>query len=876
MLYELKTLKKHPLAACLGAALTLGGPLLAAVPPTESHQAAAGEPLHAFLSAASLSFPAALRHDPAVIATARHVTNCNDSGAGSLRDVIAASDDQDAVDLTDLRCSTITLTSGAIGVTLQHLHIYSRNLGAVTIDGGGTDRIFNHQPPGYGRLYLQGVNVTNGSSAGNGGCIYSSYAVYLNDVVISNCRAHTSATQASGGAIYTKSNLTLGNSKVISSEAVSDETFATGGGLYVGGNFSASYSAISGNYAHSNATTSYGGGAFLRGRTYISNTTIDNNKAVKIGGIALVGGRYQTAQITSSTISGNSASGFIGGVYSDVQLKLVNSTIAFNCAVSTGLVGYIDAIGLQNNQAPPDIQSSIIANNTICEAARPAGVILDTPYDISFYGVGAITGANNLIVTSAVTLPADTVRSDPQLAPLADNGGTTRTHALSSTSPAIDAGNNAANLPFDQRSMWSARVVGAAADIGAFELQSIGPTRQVANCDDSGTDSLRDVVGRSQSGDGIDLSALTCSSITLTNGAIEIPQGNLRLIGPGAQALKIDANNQDRVLHHSGSGTLELQGLMLVNGYSQYTPPSETFGTGGCLRSAGRILGDDVVLAGCKAQTTSYTCFGGGAFALDLELKDSVVSHNSCTSMLQTSAGGGLGAGILVLDRTTVSDNIAAAPSDYSLGGGFAGLSTETVTSSTVSGNRADRGGGGFFATMKLTNSTISGNSAFGKAGGLYGIYLQMFNSTVAFNANTTSDAPAAGGIYVVKHSELESSIVSGNTQNSTPYDFGGVATLLIGANNLIGVSTIIPPLDTITDDPHLGPLQDNGGPTLTHALLQDSPAIDAGNNVADLADDQRGDGFARVSGASADIGAYETQTVEDRLFASGFDPQAR
>jgi hypothetical protein len=224
-----------------------------------------------------------------------------------------------------------------------------------------------------------------------------------------------------------------------------------------------------------------------------------------------------------------------------------------------------------------------------------------------------------------------------------------------------------------------------------------------------------------------------------------------------------------------------------------------------------------------------------------------------------------------VLDRTTVSDNLAAASSGYSLGGGFAGLSTETVTSSTVSGNRADRGGGGFFSTMTLTNSTISANSAFGKGGGLYGIYLQMFNSTVAFNANTTSGAPAAGGIYAVRRSELESSIVSGNTQNSTPYDFGGVATLLIGANNLIGVSTIIPPLDTITDNPHLGPLQDNGGPTLTHALMPGSPAIDVGNNVANLQEDQRGDGFPRVVGSAADIGAVESRS--DRIFFDGFDP---
>jgi hypothetical protein len=65
--------------------------------------------------------------------------------------------------------------------------------------------------------------------------------------------------------------------------------------------------------------------------------------------------------------------------------------------------------------------------------------------------------------------------------------------------------------------------------------------------------------------------------------------------------------------------------------------------------------------------------------------------------------------------------------------------------------------------------------------------------------------------------------------------------------------------------------LQNNGGPTLTHALSAGSPAIDHGNNAASLQYDQRGSGFPRVVGANADIGAYELNS-HDVIFRNGFD----
>jgi hypothetical protein len=68
-----------------------------------------------------------------------------------------------------------------------------------------------------------------------------------------------------------------------------------------------------------------------------------------------------------------------------------------------------------------------------------------------------------------------------------------------------------------------------------------------------------------------------------------------------------------------------------------------------------------------------------------------------------------------------------------------------------------------------------------------------------------------------------------------------------VGAGNLFGV------------DPLLGPLQNNGGSTRTHALLPGSPAINAGSNPLGLATDQRGADFPREAGGRADIGAYES-----------------
>jgi hypothetical protein len=196
-------------------------------------------------------------------------------------------------------------------------------------------------------------------------------------------------------------------------------------------------------------------------------------------------------------------------------------------------------------------------------------------------------------------------------------------------------------------------------------------------------------------------------------------------------------------------------------------------------------------------------------------------------------AGGIYNDGTLTLNSSTVSGN------NGDEGGGIHNVGTLTLKDSTVSDNMYD-GGIWNSGTATLNNSTISGNSAFFNGGGI-----ENGGTLYAFDTVIAGDTGALGGVP----SDLEGNIVSlghnliGNTSGGSGF-----------------AST-----DLLNTDPMLGPLQDNGGPTYTQALLPGSPAIDAGDNTNAPPTDQRGlprimdgngDGTAEI-----DIGAYELQT---------------
>lgn len=133
-----------------------------------------------------------------------------------------------------------------------------------------------------------------------------------------------------------------------------------------------------------------------------------------------------------------------------------------------------------------------------------------------------------------------------------------------------------------------------------------------------------------------------------------------------------------------------------------------------------------------------------------------------------------------------------------------------------------------------------------------------------------------AGGVLDMQSSIIASNVIGASATFAADLDADD-ALAVSGANNLvIDASGIVLPADTIDADPTLGALEDNGGPTRTMVLLPGSPAIDTGNNSAGFEFDQRGDGFPRVNGAAADIGAFETDggAPDDVIFTDGFDGQ--
>lgn len=505
-----------PLAACLATALALGAGV-AADARASSQQQLQAQGLGSLSAQRDVNAPrpapwqrltpvpsmAEMHHPyphdiPALPAATIPVTNCDDSGAGSLRDALQnVAVDGDTVDMTGLTCGVITLTTGSIlffqnSITLQGPGVSnlflagsggSYNVAPLLHDGTGTLTI-NDMTIEEGAKYFTDAQIDNA----RGGCIFSAGFVDINDSEVKYCSAqNTGNTYGSqGGAVYAASGISLSNTSILSSSATATNTFGDGGGIFTPGSITILDSFVEGNTASSydGGVSVYGGGIvkysqisnneahavggiYIKGNATIENSTISGNTADRGGGIWFNGsGATGPVTLLSSTVSGNNAlTGTVGGVqmYGAAGGRIANSTIAFNTTNDTGHLKY--GAGVHNLATSVELESNIIAGNT-----NNSGSVLND--DVYGSASASFNGANNLIVeTSGQTAPPDTISADPQLAALASNGGETLTHAIRSPfSPAINAGNNVAAVSFDQRGPGFPRVIGSAADIGAFEF----------------------------------------------------------------------------------------------------------------------------------------------------------------------------------------------------------------------------------------------------------------------------------------------------------------------------------------------------------------------------------------------------------------------
>jgi hypothetical protein len=213
----------------------------------------------------------------------------------------------------------------------------------------------------------------------------------------------------------------------------------------------------------------------------------------------------------------------------------------------------------------------------------------------------------------------------------------------------------------------------------------------------------------------------------------------------------------------------------------------------------------------------------------------------NCT-LSNDSNSGLLNEGTATVTNCTFSNDSALQ------GGGLENVSTATLTNCTFSNDSASgsNGGGGIWneagATLTLTNCTLANNAAAnGPGGGICnaaGGTLNLTNTLVAENTAAASGPDISGDVSTADHN-----LIGDGSGSAIITDEGGN---LVGGN---GKPVI---------DPRLGPLQNNGGPTQTLALLADSPAIGHANNSEAPATDQRGRTRIDEPGETSDIGAFE------------------
>jgi hypothetical protein len=336
-------------------------------------------------------------------------------------------------------------------------------------------------------------------------------------------------------------------------------------------------------------------------------------------------------------------------------------------------------------------------------------------------------------------------------------------------------------------------------------------------------------------------------------------------------------------------GTLTVTGSTLSGNFSG--------NAGGGIANYGTLTVTASTLSGNTAHAEDGADGGGIASYGTLTVTDSTLSDN-----FADRAGGGIeSSGTLTVTSSTLRGNHAWFGGGIHMRGGTLSVNSSTLSANAVRGrdgadaylyydlscdcyvyvpatNGADGFGGAIAVddgTVSVISSTLSGNVAAGGLGGGpdgqnghgYGAGISNFG-TLTLNNSTLSannSADSAGGIFMgglAQETTLRNTILAGNTASSSPDVLGRLNSQ---GHNLIGNTqggTGFDPTDLLNINPLLGPLQDNGGPTKTMALLPGSPAIDAGDNTDAPEWDQRGPGYPRITARDPviDIGAFEVQ----------------
>ena len=289
--------------------------------------------------------------------------------------------------------------------------------------------------------------------------------------------------------------------------------------------------------------------------------------------------------------------------------------------------------------------------------------------------------------------------------------------------------------------------------------------------------------------------------------------------------------------------------------------------TGGAIFSyEGAVTIENSTITGNKAGGASGLYIRGGTLNMDncTVTRNTVSSHAGgmwIANSLQSSA-------VVAIKNSTITGNKSRFDAGGILHQNSGG--TLTIQNSAIYGNKSGSSGGGInqnFGNLVIDNSTVSGNAALYGGGIASSGTLAIRNSTISNNRSRKS----GGGMRSSGQTTIKGSIISGNkaSTGAEVYRYVSVSSTvtvndfnLFGADGIPGVTGFTPGAFDIVPgvavSSILSPLADNGGPTMTHALVPGSPAIDAvpGADPECAGTDQRG--TPRPQGVGCDIGAFE------------------
>ena len=644
------------------------------------------------------------------------------------------------------------------------------------------------------------------------------------------------------------------NSRVFSVSNASDAITAEIAGLsivrgysnagHAGGVYNTETLTVRACAVHSNEATGVGGGIYNSGGTLrVVDSAVHGNSAAQAGGGIHSYGAAGHVSVHNTTISGNWANQWGGGISQHFgALEMVNATVADNTCdwdVSGGQTGGgVASLG----------GATITLHNTIVDdnwrKADGGFTVIDdisgTVDPVSSYNVIGPGGSGGL----SDGVNHNRVGVDAKLGPLADNGGPTPTHKLLPDSPAIDAGKDqwahAKGLTADQRGFSRFMNIpglgsSEAVDIGAYE-HGLVVTTVIDESDGNhspGNLSLREALELADARPGMNFiyfdPSIYPGTIILASSLGELKiQSSLHVVGPGTDLLRVDANAGTthshrvfRVDDNQPGVTLSatIEGLSITGGYLTTS------------HGAGISNAEDLTITGCAVFVNEARAgVGGGIYNgwATLTIEDSLIKNNHASLK-----GGGIDS--------------------------FGATGEVTILNSTISTNSADSGGGVNMdqGTLVMVNSTVAENWCNSGAGGGVnsgaGTQATLHNTIVARNRLAPLTRDDVRGMFDPASSYNLIGVIDGS------------AGLGAGFGTLSG--TTASPLD-----PLLAPLADNGGPTQTHALLSNSPAVDAGRDqlaqAKGLTGDQRGvrrfiDILGRGGSETVDIGAYEYDGLE-------------